>query len=233
MSCGIYKITNLINNKIYIGQSSIIELRWSTEKAGNCGKKLKNAFLKYGTENFKFEIIEECSQEELNEKEMFYIKKFNSVQEGYNITLGGEGYRLYENSEENRKQKLKEYRIKNKEYYSLLSKQYRKEHLEEIKQYEKEYRENNTDKIKTYRKENKQHLKELNVQQYKKDKDIICFFENEFINYNALRAKLIYRTGSGKDAKNYIVKFQLTKVKLNCIIAEKILNKQVSPNLAN
>lgn len=211
MSCGIYKITNLINNKIYIGQSSMIELRWSTEKAGNCGKKLKNAFLKYGTENFKFEIIEECSQEELNEKEMFYIKKFNSVQKGYNITLGGEGHRLYENSEENRKQKRKEYRIKHKEYYAFLYRQYRKQHLEEIKQYEKEYRESNADKIKTYRKENKQHLKELNIQQYRKDKDIICFFEDEFINYNALRAKLIYRTGSGKLAKNYIVKFQLTK----------------------
>ena len=51
-----------------------------------------------GVENFSFEVIEECSIEELNEKEQFYIKKYNSYidfpnSNGYNLTLGGDGTR--------------------------------------------------------------------------------------------------------------------------------------------
>jgi len=76
MSCGIYKITNLINKKVYIGQSVNIESRWRDEKAAsNClsdceyNSVRSRAFRKYGIENFSFEIIEECSKEQLNERE--------------------------------------------------------------------------------------------------------------------------------------------------------------------
>lgn len=90
---GIYKITNQINGKIYIGQSNDIYRRWKEEKfyKGHCNNPLKRAFNKYGLENFDFEIIEECSIEELDEKEIYYISlyKSNEYEFGYNLTSGG------------------------------------------------------------------------------------------------------------------------------------------------
>lgn len=100
MACGIYKITNKINNKIYIGQSIDIKRRWSehksraNEKDTNCyNKPLYRSIRKYGIENFNFEIIEECKVEELNEKEKYYIQLFNSlIPNGYNILGETEQY---------------------------------------------------------------------------------------------------------------------------------------------
>lgn len=98
MACGIYKITNLINNKCYIGQSINIEKRWTNEKCSAFNPKdesyntaLSRAFRKYGINNFSFSIIEECSREELNEKEKKYIEYYDSHYNGYNSTDGGEG----------------------------------------------------------------------------------------------------------------------------------------------
>lgn len=93
--CGIYKITNLINNKIYIGQSMDIHRRWRAHKSSafneNCSIQdypLYRAFRKYGIENFSFEILEECLSTELDEKEKEYILFYNSLTpNGYNQTL--------------------------------------------------------------------------------------------------------------------------------------------------
>lgn len=90
---GIYKITNLINNKVYIGQSVDIAKRWSAHKHPQNNEKtaLQAAFHKYGIENFQFEIIEECKEDELNDKEMYWIEFYNSYNDGgYNMTRGGE-----------------------------------------------------------------------------------------------------------------------------------------------
>lgn len=57
--CGIYQVTNIINNKIYIGQSIDIERRWNQHKYGKGSIILRNAISKYGMDNFKFEILEE------------------------------------------------------------------------------------------------------------------------------------------------------------------------------
>jgi len=230
--CGIYIIINIVNNKVYIGQSTMIEKRWLTERSGNCGAKLKNAFQKYGIDNFQFSVLEECSKEELNEKEIAYIKLYNSIKNGYNITVGGEGHRLYENSEENRKQKEREYKTRNKEKLQMLNKQYRLLNKDKKKDYDKTYRENNKNKILQYKKNNKDKIDKLRKKSYNKEKETICFYENKFTNLNALRAKLQYKYGSGKDAKKYIVLFKLTKLNKSCIISKEILNKQISPNLA-
>lgn len=89
---GIYKIENKINGKIYIGQSIHIEQRWSEHlyQSSHC-TLLKYALAKYGQDNFTFEVIEECSQQELNEKEIYWIEFYNSYENGYNLTRGGGG----------------------------------------------------------------------------------------------------------------------------------------------
>lgn len=92
---GIYKITNNINNKIYIGQSVDIEHRlkehkkpynWNREKS----KMLYQAFQKYGLENFTFEVIEECKEDQLDIREQYWIDYYDSYRNGYNMTSGGE-----------------------------------------------------------------------------------------------------------------------------------------------
>lgn len=94
---GIYKITNKINGNSYIGLSVDIKRRWkehfqrhkdSTNKEYE--KVLYKAFRKYGIENFDFDIIEECSLEELREREKYWIAYFDTYHHGYNATEGGE-----------------------------------------------------------------------------------------------------------------------------------------------
>ena len=87
----IYKITNLINNKIYIGQTNDYERRVREHKNkmyGNVQKPLYKAIDEYGIENFTFEIIENYC-EDYNEKEHYWIKYYNSDEKdrGYNIDL--------------------------------------------------------------------------------------------------------------------------------------------------
>lgn len=94
---GIYKITNTLNDKCYIGQSIDIKTRWIQhiyEGKHNTQKgKLYPAIFQNGIENFIFEVIEECplDQEILNEKERYWIKFYNSFENGYNSTIGGQG----------------------------------------------------------------------------------------------------------------------------------------------
>lgn len=94
---GIYKITNTINGKSYIGQSTNIHRRWQAEVADSNNVNnhsydypLMRAFRKYGVDNFKFEIIEECKAEELNRREMYWVDYFDTFFHGYNQTLGGD-----------------------------------------------------------------------------------------------------------------------------------------------
>lgn len=106
MSCGIYIIKNLINNKVYIGSSVNIEERWSHHRSAfnpnysyERNKPLYLAFQKYGKDNFSFSILEECHINELAEKEKYYIKLYDCCildgeNKGYNLTRGGEGYLL-------------------------------------------------------------------------------------------------------------------------------------------
>lgn len=98
---GIYLITNQVNGKVYVGQSVRIEERWSDHKriAQNELKiqyPLYLAMRKYGIENFKLTILEECAQELLDEREIYWIKFYHSCvydlnSNGYNITFGGSG----------------------------------------------------------------------------------------------------------------------------------------------
>jgi len=83
---GIYKIENKVNGKIYIGQSIHIERRFQEHCRDSSTSLISKAIKKYGKDNFSFEIIEECSIEELNKLEEYYIRSYNSVvPHGYNI----------------------------------------------------------------------------------------------------------------------------------------------------
>ena len=83
----IYKTTNLISGKFYIGKD-----KYNNENYIGSGKILKNAIYKYGKENFTKEIIEFCNNyEELNEKEIFWIDFTSATENGYNIATGGDG----------------------------------------------------------------------------------------------------------------------------------------------
>lgn len=84
----IYKITNLINNKIYVGK----DIRNNPNYFGS-GIAIRNAIKKYGKENFKKEILETCKTEKsLCKREKFWIKKLKSFKPiGYNISEGGNG----------------------------------------------------------------------------------------------------------------------------------------------
>ena len=95
MKCGIYQITNKINNKKYIGQSIDIENRLKNHKRLLIQNKhtnihLQYAWNKYGQNNFTFSIIKCCKKQYLNRFEKLFIKIFNTYENGYNQTIGGE-----------------------------------------------------------------------------------------------------------------------------------------------
>jgi len=97
----IYKIQNLVNKKIYIGQStSSFENRYRGKWwSATTNRHLKSAAKKYGKENFSVEILEKnvFSIQKLNELEQFYICKFNCIEPlGYNILSGGKNYKISE-----------------------------------------------------------------------------------------------------------------------------------------
>ena len=98
----IYKITNTINNKCYIGQTiKYAEERWKEHKRSininhpNCiNKTLYKAMRKYGIENFTFEVLQDNIEtyEQLDKAEIYWINYYNSFVKGYNETFGGQRY---------------------------------------------------------------------------------------------------------------------------------------------
>lgn len=91
----IYIIRNIINNKVYIGQTKVsLKLRFQNHlSAARNGKDyvIGKAIRKYGEENFYIELLEECTIEELNEREKYWISYFNATNNkfGYNMSIGG------------------------------------------------------------------------------------------------------------------------------------------------
>ena len=98
----IYKITNKVNNKIYIGKTTLtIEERFEAHKKKalkHPNRYLYDAMNHYGFKNFIIEEIEECADELLNEREIYWIKFYNSTNHeiGYNLTKGGDGGNTWE-----------------------------------------------------------------------------------------------------------------------------------------
>ena len=100
----IYKITNLINQKVYIGETvRDIRRRWNEHKheaqrpGHGFSYPIHLAMRKYGINNFTIEILEHCPDEIRYERESYYIQLYNSTdrKKGYNIVLEGCGGLLY------------------------------------------------------------------------------------------------------------------------------------------
>ena len=98
--CGIYIIKNNLNNLAYVGQSVDIKTRWQAHlqaakniKNQSANTKIHKAMRKLGIENFYYEILEECNYELLDEREIYWIKYFNTYPNQYNMTPGGDGSR--------------------------------------------------------------------------------------------------------------------------------------------
>lgn len=96
----IYKITNSINDKVYIGKTyQDIQIRFKQHIYDSCRRKyeqrpLYSAMRKYGTDKFKIELIEETNKPE--EREQYWIQYYNSYHYGYNATYGGDGKPVYD-----------------------------------------------------------------------------------------------------------------------------------------
>lgn len=89
----IYKVTNKVNGKVYIGQTRrSVEFRWKQHiKSKDC-YDFHKAIKEYGVANFEVTTLEECPVEELNSREIYWISKYNSFKNGYNMTKGGTSY---------------------------------------------------------------------------------------------------------------------------------------------
>lgn len=137
----IYKATNKINNKTYIGQTS---KKFSKRKIDHKSRAntrnfaisaIYSAINKYGWPNFIWEIIEDCySKEELDEMEYHYIMQYDTYNNGYNLTLGGDGGGCgYKHTKET-KQKMSE--LKNGMYFGKDNPFYGKTHSDEFKKFQ-------------------------------------------------------------------------------------------------
>lgn len=100
----IYKFTNKINGHCYIGQTNNLQKRYNGHKSESFNPKVSGYWLplhcairKYGIDNFTYEVIEEIadgeSQDFINEREKYFIQYYHSLKDenGYNVTLGGDG----------------------------------------------------------------------------------------------------------------------------------------------
>jgi len=89
----IYKATNTVTLKCYIGQTFDTTIRWRDHlksARGDCRFKFAASIRKHGPESFVFEVIEECEDHLANEREVFWIAHFDSFKHGYNSTTGGD-----------------------------------------------------------------------------------------------------------------------------------------------
>ncbi len=89
---GIYKITNKVNNKVYVGQALDVDFRFGVHRQKlnsnqHINSHLQAAWNKYGQDNFIFEVIEECPGNKLNERELYWIDYYDAMNNngGYNL----------------------------------------------------------------------------------------------------------------------------------------------------
>ena len=184
---GVYKITNNITGDFYIGSSKNIEKRWTDHKSpsrwkGHPGMKLYQAFIKYGLNNFTFDIIEETT--DLHNREQYYIEQLNP---SYNSNRA-KGHDIERYKEVNRQSCKEWYKAHSKEWY----KAHQNEMLAKSKAYYEAHRDEKLAKKKAYCSR-------------------LCFYENETLTLAALRNRF-RRQGiphATLEAKKYLIERSL------------------------
>jgi group I intron endonuclease len=139
---GIYKITNP-NGRIYIGQSTNIEDRWNKYRLLNCKDQpsLYSSLKKHGPINHKFEIIEECTEKELDKKEIYWGEFFDVLSNKHLNNRLGRGFGSYDSEETKLKKRLCH---KGRSNYWLKDKKFSKEHCKKISEAKKGVPQNRT-----------------------------------------------------------------------------------------
>jgi|GEM_PF-970481 len=241
----IYKITNLINNKIYIGQTVDLKARWLKHVASSRTKDKKQSFYlqksinKYGKENFKHEIIDQCQTlKEADDKEIYWIAYFDSTNTkiGMNLTKGGGGnlgYKMPEHQKEilrkiNKGKKLSE------EQRKILSiankgKKLSEEHRKIISK---------ANKGRPLSDEHKKKISESNKGKPKSEEHKIklrAYCGDKSQNYGLKRSKehieIIRKTHTGKILSKYTRdKIRETNLKLKISVGEKNPSAKLSEN---
>ena len=161
---GIYKIT--INDYyIYIGQSMDIKSRWNghlneLRQNKHYNKKFQNVFNKYPN-TIKYEVVEYCDVDKLDEREMYWINYYRSfnTNHGLNMNLGGISHRKYKT--------IEEAETVRKEY----TKRWYRDNKDRIKEWVKQYRQENGDRIKE------------NLKQYYRQKGVLSYFERRKLQF--------------------------------------------------
>ena len=91
---GIYKVTNIKTNEIYIGKSTTVASRWQNHVKSAFGlegvadSQFQRALKKYGVQNFTWELLEEITKDKLTEREKYYISFYDTTKYGYNQRVG-------------------------------------------------------------------------------------------------------------------------------------------------
>jgi group I intron endonuclease len=147
--CGIYCITNLVNNKKLIGQSANIYMRWNSHKSMlnkniHYNQYLQSSWNKHGQQNFKFEIIFVCPIQDLDSAEIKFIEVNQTLNQnfGYNLIEGGN--RTKHTEESKRKLSLSKMGDKN----PMFGKKFSQEHKRKIIESRKGYQHSEESKIK-------------------------------------------------------------------------------------
>ena len=207
--CGIYKVTNKDNGKVYIGPSVEIGKRWRQHMTAKDDIYFHKAIQKYGVENFEWEVIEQCKKKDLDEREIYWIEYYDSFNKGYNCTKGGEGNsgegnpnwkggisldpeyskQWYEVNKEKIKEKMKEHYETNKEKRKEQMKEYSKANKDKKKEYDKQYYEENKEKRKQQMKEHYETNKEKRKEYYKANKEKIKEKKKEYYEVNKEKIK--------------------------------------------
>lgn len=226
----VYKITNSIDQKCYIGITSYsLEFRWKAHKyKNNKCVRLKNAIQKYGENNFKVEELYTCfSIEHANEMEEYFIKLYNSLSpNGYNLRTGGK----YGRPSEETKEKISKSHIKRLKEPQLL--QQRKESM--LKRWASDERKTLTEKARVTGINNRKPLVSINVKtyeikKYKRWKDAQELYPNldkciSGENFTSLDCCWFYDTGQSDLELIELTKLKMSKKKKPRNTAIKIPN---------
>lgn len=129
----IYKSTCIKTGKSYIGQTRrSLDQRKKQHECSLDNYYFHRAIQKHGKENFVWSIIEECDDALLNEREKYWIQKYDSYKNGYNSTLGGDDASSLDRWRENNPEKVLKNAINGLYYANQYHKTHRKENLEQL-----------------------------------------------------------------------------------------------------